>query len=408
MKIFKTTEFFDNGVHTKKYYFCGIRYLKKIWSNLSQETHLFKFKISKKIVLSEQKIELRNDGISIIGLGDISGEGKTGKAAVQSLLKSDINFDNGTFNDIYRGYIPGFKKQLVFSTSNFYKNPGYDIIPLLVWEFESGMPPVRPWAFKDIYAIATFSTFCAKYFKKIAPQDMKITVLPYPVDIDLTKLEPQKTVRAKYSIKPRDFVFFFNFSYTSSYFRKNPEGTLAAFALAFPKHENNIKLVIKTICANSAPNMVARLNAKIQELGLENNIILINQDLTDGEQYSLINCCDVYVSLHRGEGLGLGMMEAMYMAKPVIATNYGGNTDFTTPDTALMVDYKMVKPQEIDIDAYKYVEKWPEPNIKTAARHMRALYNNPKLRKQIGTAGQNFIKQNFNSNRFNKTVKSFL
>ena len=154
--------------------------------------------------------------------------------------------------------------------------------------------------------------------------------------------------------------------------------------------------------------MVARLNAKIQELGLENNIILINQDLTDGEQYSLINCCDVYVSLHRGEGLGLGMMEAMYMAKPVIATNYGGNTDFTTPDTALMVDYKMVKPQEIDIDAYKYVEKWPEPNIKTAARHMRALYNNPKLRKQIGTAGQNFIKQNFNSNRFNKTVKSFL
>ena len=43
----------------------------------------------------------------------------------------------------------------------------------------------------------------------------------------------------------------------------------------------------------------------------------------------LIHCCDVYVSLHRAEGFGLGMAEAMKMGKAVIATNYSGNTDFT-------------------------------------------------------------------------------
>lgn len=45
MKIFKTAEFFDNGVHTKKYYFCGIRYLKKMWSLSHRTTYLFKLKV---------------------------------------------------------------------------------------------------------------------------------------------------------------------------------------------------------------------------------------------------------------------------------------------------------------------------------------------------------------------------
>ena len=233
-------------------------------------------------------------------------------------------------------------------------------------------------------------------------------ILPYPIYIDLSSLNSAASVRKKYGLKPKDFVFFFNFSYTSSYFRKNPEGTLDAFASAFPKHDENVKLVIKTNNSAFAPDKVARLHNKIQELNLTNNVIVIDEHLTDYETYSLINACDVYVSLHRGEGLGLGMMEAMYMGKPVIATNYGGNTDFTKEGTALLVDYKMIKPKEIDLDAYKYVEKWPEPNITGAADHMSNLYQNAKLRKSIGEAGKQFIKTHFNTIQFNIKLKELL
>ena len=409
MKLFKTKDFVDNGVHTKKYYFCGIRYLKKqiFDSSLYSFTNiwLFNFKIVNRI---KNNIIPKNDGISIVEIGDFSGEAQTGRAAIKSLETSKIHFDHCTFNELYVKHVPKYKTLLCVWTGDFLKNSRYNTIPVMMWEFESGMEYVRPYAFKEVSMVATFSTFCADYFHKLVPNGMNITVLPYPMNIDLTKLDSQKRVRTKYGIKPRDFVFFFNFSYCSSYFRKNPEGTLAAFALAFPKHDKNVKLVIKTIGSNTAPKMVTRLQSKIMELGLENNIILIDENLTNYEQYSLINACNVYVSLHRGEGLGLGMMEAMYMGKPVVATNYGGNTDFTTKKTALLVDYEMVKPKEIDIDAYKYVEKWPEPNIKTAAKHMKYLYKNKDFGKKLGKTAQKFVSKNFNATKFNNVIKKII
>lgn len=409
MKIFKTAEFIDNNVLTKKYYFCGIRLLKKSvfnsYSYTFKQIYFFNVRLLNYI---KHNFRPADNGISIIEIGDISGEGKTGRTAINSLERSGINFDCGLINDLYIRHTPKYKKQLVFSTADFLKNPSYDIIPLLVWEFESGMEHVRPWAFKNISAIATFSTFCETYFKKIAPKNLPIYVLPYPIDIDLSKLESVRQVRTKYRIKPHDFVFFFNFSYTSSYFRKNPEGTLDAFALAFPKCSKDIKLIIKTVGSTKSPDLVNRLSKKVDSLKLNKNVILIDDELTDYETYSLINACDVYISLHRGEGLGLGMMEAMAMSKPVIATNYGGNTDFTTKKTALLVDYEMVKPKEIDIDAYKYVEKWPEPNIKTAAKHMKYLYKNKDFGKKLGKTAQKFVSKNFNATKFNNVIKKII
>jgi len=404
MKLFKTKDFMNNGIHTKRYYFCGVRYLKKIWIGLCTETFLFWFKISG----LKKSVKTNTGGITIVEIGGNTGEGKLGRTIIETLKTSNIIFDNCLLSDLYKNYIPKYKTQLVLTTANFVKNKSYNIMPLILWEFESGMIQARPYAFDDISGIVTFSTFCANYFHEIAPKNLPIYTLPYPVYVDLSRLDSVKSVREKYKIKTKDFVFFFNFSYSSSYFRKNPEGTLNAFIKAFPKHEKNIKLVIKTTGSSFAPDKVKRLYDKIQELNLTDNVVVIDADLTDYETYSLINCCDVYVSLHRGEGLGLGMMEAMYIGKPVIATNYGGNTDFTKEDTALLVDYKMVKPKEIDLDAYKYVEKWPEPNIETAAHHMLNLYKNAKLRKSVGDSGQTFIKAHFNKQNFNNAIKELL
>lgn len=405
MKFFKTTEFFDDDIHTKRYYFCGMRYLKKTWIGFQRETYCFSLKTS-----GRKKIKYAPDenGITIVEVGGICGESKIGRSAIESLNASNIRFDTCLLQDLYTKYLPKYRKQLVFSTFNFIKHPVYSAIPVLLWEFDNGMPLARPYAFENISGIVTFSTFCAKYFRKIAPRNLPIYVLPYPIDIDVTKLDAAADVRNKYGIKPDDFVFFFNFSYLSSYFRKNPEGVLDAFVLAFPARDKNIKLVIKTVGFDSAPDLAKRLLEKIQALGLQDNVILIEQDLTDYGVYSLINSSDAYVSLHRGEGLGLGMMEAMYLGCPVIATNYGGNTDFTKQDNSLLVDYQMVAPQEVDLEAYNFVKKWPEPNIKTAAKHMVDLYKDPALRSRIGLAGQAFIKQNFNKNAFNDKIRELL
>ena len=53
--------------------------------------------------------------------------------------------------------------------------------------------------------------------------------------------------------------------------------------------------------------------------------------------------CDCYVSLHRSEGLGLTMAEAMALGKPVIATGYSGNLHFMTPENSYLVDFARVR-----------------------------------------------------------------
>ena len=79
----------------------------------------------------------------------------------------------------------------------------------------------------------------------------------------------------------------------------------------------------------------------------DDNIYYMCGHLNKTEVNSLIADVDVYVSLHRSEGFGLVMAEAMYVGTPVIATNWSGNTEFMNSDTACMVGYDM---KELDKD----------------------------------------------------------
>ena len=88
------------------------------------------------------------------------------------------------------------------------------------------------------------------------------------------------------------------------------------------------------------------------------------------ESYALIDVCDCYVSLHRSEGFGLTMAEAMLMGKPVIATGYSGNLDFMTPDNSLLVSYERV-PVAQNFTFYRKGSVWAAPDLSDAARQMR-------------------------------------
>ena len=120
----------------------------------------------------------------------------------------------------------------------------------------------------------------------------------------------------------------------------------------------------------------------------------------------LINTCQVYVSLHRSEGLGLGMIEAMKMGKPVIATGYSGNTEFMTYNNSCLVDYKLVPSTLFDNHVEGHV--WAEPDISQAAHYMKRLYNDSSYYQEIAAKAKQYIDNNHNYHIVGNKIKNRL
>jgi glycosyltransferase involved in cell wall biosynthesis len=108
------------------------------------------------------------------------------------------------------------------------------------------------------------------------------------------------------------------------------------------------------------------------------------------QQLRLIASADAVVSLHRAEGLGLTLAEALLLEKPVIATAFGGNTDFTTPETAFLVDYVSVPIGE-SVGPYPATACWAEPSLSTATELMRAVASNRGLAKERAARGRRLL-----------------
>ena len=90
---------------------------------------------------------------------------------------------------------------------------------------------------------------------------------------------------------------------------------------------------------------------------------------------ALFASIDSYVALHRSEGLGLGMAQAMYLGKPVIGTGYSGNLEFMNSENSLLVNYTMTELEE-DSGPYERGTHWAAPDVEHAATLMRWVYEN--------------------------------
>ena len=97
----------------------------------------------------------------------------------------------------------------------------------------------------------------------------------------------------------------------------------------------------------------------------------------------MLNACDGYVSLHRSEGFGLTMAEAMFFGKPVVATGYSGNLDFMSADNSILVPYEKT-PLPRDYMVYRKGSVWAEPSIAAAAQAMRRLVDRPAEAQALG------------------------
>jgi glycosyltransferase involved in cell wall biosynthesis len=178
----------------------------------------------------------------------------------------------------------------------------------------------------------------------------------------------ERVPRARIGIGDDHYVFFFMFDMCSQFERKNPIAIIRAFRLAFSPKEK-VALVIKVTRGDADPASLAILREATRSAG----VTIIEELVSRSEALGYIEMCDCFISLHRSEGFGLPLAEAMLLGKPAIATNYSGNLSFMTPENSWLVDYKL---KEITGGGPIYTQgnRWADPSEEHAAKLIRDLF----------------------------------
>ena len=234
--------------------------------------------------------------------------------------------------------------------------------------------------YDEIWATSSFTKDC---LSKISP--VPVLKIRYPLFLDTSIVESKP--RRRFDLGEDLYVFLFMFDFASVFERKNPLALLKAFRLAFGRDERAV-LVINPI--NSWLNPTAAKSLRKASAGL--NVRMIDKHLSERDYLSLLAASDCYVSLHRSEGLGLTLAQAMFLEKPVIATAYSGNMDFMSTDNSLLVRYKLVE-LDTDYGPYEKGNEWAEPDVDHAAQFMRWAYESQDAAATIGKRGSSDIKQ---------------
>jgi glycosyltransferase involved in cell wall biosynthesis len=288
---------------------------------------------------------------------------------------------------------------------------GLEIFPVTILTqaatpyFESGYERSGLWPGEDTYRIAYWNweletvpdewVEVAQLVDEIwAPTEFVAKAMrarmPRPVYHMLPGVEvgPVETVaRVSLHIPEDHFVFLFMFDLHSQVHRKNPEAVFRAFREEF-RENDQATLLIKTTGGDIHSADLAQLRETIRGP----NVIVLDRLMTRAQAYGLVALSDCFVSLHRSEGFGLGLAEAMLMAKPVIATGYSGNLDFMNRENSILVDYKLAEIEE-DRPIYTRGNYWAEPSVEQAALYMRDVYEHPDAARARAERAQRGIRK---------------
>lgn len=363
-------------------------------------------------------------GITIIAdMTKKSALSKTMRDLAFALQKSNIPFQTFDLSPS-KGVPPDDIKNILTPVKDFrilkythviemFSSPLPDSIPLkksciLFWEFTTGLLEYFP-AIKNAKNIIAMSDFDYNVFKDTLPKSTEVRKILYPFFLNDKNIPEKHLLKDKYAIPHDAFTIFFNFDYGSSFNRKNPDGAVRAFAKAFP-YEKNTCLVFKTKGSENHYKEKLSLLQLCNELGVADRVIMIDEFIPIDDVYGLTSACDVYLSLHRGEGFGLGIAEAMSLGKPVIVTDFSATTEFCNHKNSFPVPYSIVNvPDGIhDNPCYHAVREWAEPDIDYASEVLRKLYADKSLCENIGNAAKSFIEEHFSPESFRQSIEDYL
>lgn len=340
-------------------------------------------------------VDVTTTGINLAGF--VKGEfglGQASRANIQSLKAMDVPLVlNNIDSDWHRNLDSSYSTDH-FTVDNPYPinfvNVNAEHIPELLrylgdgyfenkynigfWSWELPKYPEHlRFAFDYFNEIWTPSNHSAEAIEEVSP--IPVLKMMHSIDLPIPSIQ-----RNQLGLVEDKFIFLFMFDFHSTFIRKNPLAVIDAFEKAFSSSRDEVTLVIKYSNAHKYPEqreqlqLAARKNPKIQ---------LIDGHLTREEVNALVYNCDCYVSLHRAEGFGLTMAEAMYYGKPVIATGYSANTEFMNVGNSFLVKYDIV-----DITGgeqlYQKGNYWAEPDVNHAAALMHYVFHNYQQAQKVG------------------------
>jgi glycosyltransferase involved in cell wall biosynthesis len=227
------------------------------------------------------------------------------------------------------------------------------------------------------------SKYTAKAFSS---SPVPVRAMTLPVHIGETGTEG----RRDFGLPEKPYLFVYSFDIHSSIARKNPEGVIRAFQKAFPRGGGDqVGLVMKVNVANPRIGKLGMMeqlffflnkqqswNAVKRLAAGDPRIHFIEESMRRPRVMSLYKACDCYVSLHRAEGFGRGIAEAILLGKQVIATGYSGNMDFCKESRVALVRHKI---RAIERGEYFWGDgqTWAEPDLDHAAELMRKIRESP-------------------------------
>lgn len=240
---------------------------------------------------------------------------------------------------------------------------GYHNIGWWPWELSVFPKAWQPHAFKLVDEVWASSTFLEDMYKRST--DKPVHLVPLAVSVDRIKRHP----RRYYGLPEKKYLFLYVFDFNSCVARKNPMATVNAFKQAFPKTDKSVGLVLKTMNTNLAN---PEWQAFLKKCKADKRIYILTETLDRSDVLGLIDCCDAYVSLHRAEGFGRTIAEAILLNKKIITTNYSGNVDFSSFNEVHLVDVNLIS---LDKSSYFWMDDhdhatWADVDINSASAKM--------------------------------------
>jgi len=369
---------------------------------------------------TDKTTESYEPGVNIIGyMYAESGIGQSARSNVDALKASGIDF---SVCDFQKGNVSRmgatFDEELIgepmYSVNLFHINAdqmAYLMVhrnDLIVknkynigyWAWELPDFPIEfAESAKFLDEIWTPSEFCRKAIAaKVA---IPVKVVPHAITLP-QDFESKSSSKLLDSIKSDYFISVFDCLSIPQ--RKNIDAVIDAFELAFGTKRQNITLYIKTSNLEKNKEFQEHL---INKINRNPSIKLIDKYLEKEEVLTLLKGAKALVSLHRSEGFGLVIAEAMAVGTPVIVTGWSGNMDFTFDSNALIVKYDLVQLDK-DHGPYQLGNTWADPDIEHAAQHMKDIINKPILVQKKAEKAREFVASELSARKLGSIIEERL
>lgn len=345
-------------------------------------------------------IELSPGPVVVSGfLNDVSGIGRAGRLTINALSRGGTTPIGHDIRPVILGYpdetfdLPGGPGGVWIVHANA---PESDMtlqcldpatwrsryrIAYWVWETDVAPSSWRRTA-RWFHEIWTPSHYCARALKAAfarggeAHLSKKVRVVPHPVPIGNALSD-----RPRFGLSAARFTGLVMVDGRSTLARKNPQAAVSAWINAFPTPSGDRELLVKIHSGGRGTD----LPPEIDELTVgRSDIRLYSEILSEADMGRLMASIDIYISLHRSEGFGLTVFEAVAQGRPVLATANSAIAEYFDSRQLLAVPSIDV-PVSDPSGTYKR-GVWGEPDLTIASQHLRAAYENWRMSAAMSAA----------------------